>query len=258
MSAVVSARPEDRDDLPATQSSSIIQMISRIAQDPTVDLDRFERLIAMQERMEARQAERAFTAALSAMQPNLPVVTQRGTIVIRDKTNPKTIIQETPFAKWEDINEAISPHLAEHGFSLSFRAERDGDRVIVRGILSHKDGHKEETILPLSLDTTGSKNNVQAVGSSISYGKRYTAGMLLNITSRASVEADDDGHMAGRLPAPEVITEDQAMTIRELLESTNSDQAAFLKHAKAPSISEILAKDFQPLVTLLRRKGQKR
>jgi hypothetical protein len=42
-------------------------------------------------------------------------------------------------------------------------------------VLSHELGHSEETTMTLPLDTSGSKNNVQAVGSSTSYGKRYTA-----------------------------------------------------------------------------------
>ncbi|WP_409524602.1 ERF family protein [Pseudomonas sp.] len=43
----------------------------------------------------------------------------------------------------------------------------------------------------LPLDTSGSKNAVQAVGSSTSYGKRYVMSALLNLTTRGE---DDDGH----------------------------------------------------------------
>jgi hypothetical protein len=49
-------------------------------------------------------------------------------------------------------------------------------------------------------DSTGSKNAVQAVGSSTSYGKRYTACALLNITSRGE---DDDGETAAKKPEEE-------------------------------------------------------
>jgi hypothetical protein len=48
--------------------------------------------------------------------------------------------------------------------------------------------------MTLPLDTSGSKNNVQAVGSSTSYGKRYTATLLLNIRTKGE---DDDGHAGG-------------------------------------------------------------
>ncbi|HET9820175.1 MAG TPA: ERF family protein, partial [Rhodanobacteraceae bacterium] len=55
------------------------------------------------------------------------------------------------------------------------------------------DGHREETSITLPADTSGSKNAVQAVASSTSYGKRYTAGALLNLTSHGE---DDDAFSA--------------------------------------------------------------
>ena len=48
--------------------------------------------------------------------------------------------------------------------------------------------------MKLPADTSGSKNVVQAIGSSVSYGKRYTMQALLNITSGGE---DDDGHSGG-------------------------------------------------------------
>jgi len=47
--------------------------------------------------------------------------------------------------------------------------------------------------MTLPLDNSGSKNAVQAVGSSVSYGKRYVMAALLNITTRGE---DDDGNAA--------------------------------------------------------------
>jgi hypothetical protein len=43
-------------------------------------------------------------------------------------------------------------------------------------------------------DASGNKNAVQALGSAISYGKRYTASALLNLTSHGE---DDDSFRAG-------------------------------------------------------------
>jgi hypothetical protein len=115
------------------------------------------------------------------------VIDERGGI-----KNTAGTVQST-YAKWEDINDAIRPVLHEHGFALSFRVKRVENAISVTGILSHEDGHSEETTLELPSDTSGSKNAVQAVGSSLSYGKRYTAMALLNITSRAPMDRDDDG-----------------------------------------------------------------
>ena len=50
--------------------------------------------------------------------------------------------------------------------------------------------------MQLPVDLTGSKNAVQAAGSSVSYGKRYTVSALLNLTSRGE---DDDARSTNNL-----------------------------------------------------------
>lgn len=172
----------------ASYSASLIDVIAQAARDPNVDIDKMERLIAMQERVQGRDAQTQYYAALAEMQPNLPIIDERGGI--KDRAGN---IQST-YALWEDVNEAIRPTLAQHGFSLSFRVSRAEGEIVVTGILAHRGGHREETTLALPTDTSGSKNAVQAVGSSTSYGKRYTAFALLNITTTGE---DDDGNKAG-------------------------------------------------------------
>src|SRR3546814_8683619 len=61
-----------------SESSSLLAVTSRAASDPNVDLDKMERLLAMQERIVARQAEALFASALSEMQDELPSVGERG------------------------------------------------------------------------------------------------------------------------------------------------------------------------------------
>lgn len=165
-----------------TDAASLMAVISRAASDPNTDVDKLERLMGLYERITDRSAKAEYSASLAEMQPKLPVVAERGST---DKGK---------YALWEDINDAIRPILAAHGFALSFRVGTATDgKMTVTGILSHKAGHQEETTMTLPLDTSGSKNAVQAVGSSTSYGKRYTALALLNITSRGE---DDDGNGA--------------------------------------------------------------
>ena len=52
------------------------------------------------------------------------------------------------------------------------------------GDLTHARGHSEKVWLQASRDDSGNKNAIQALGSTISYGRRYTTCDLLNITSR--------------------------------------------------------------------------
>lgn len=180
------------------EGATILNIIERASRDPNVDIDKMERLFRMKLDMDAREAKASYLSALAEMQPKLPVIAKHGVIGMNEKDDrgAKTgkQVAMTKYARWEDVVEGITPILAEHGFSLSFRiAQPTPDRIAVSGVLGHRGGHTEETIISLPIDTSGSKNNVQGWGSSTSYGKRYTSFALLNISARGE---DDDGHGA--------------------------------------------------------------
>lgn len=240
-----------------SESSAILSMIERLARDPNVDIDKMERILLMQERMVARQSKTNFDAALAEMQQELPVIEKKGKIEIREKDSAGKrtgdIQQSTAYAKWEDINDAIKPVLAKHGFALSFRTGLSEDgRVKVTGILSHRDGHREETTIVLQHDSTGSKNSVQAVGSSLSYGKRYTATALLNVTARGE---DDDGEAAGQ---PELLSDEQVREVFDLLTTTGANVAVFLKRMKIDGITELRADQFDYVIKLINDNSEMR
>jgi hypothetical protein len=213
----------------------MMSMIERAARDPAVDIDKLERLVLMQERSEAKHARQAFDEAMADMQPKLPSIGERGNAAGR-----------YTFALWEDINSVVKPILQQHGFALTFRTSF-AEGVSVTGVLSHRAGHREETTITLPADPSGNKNAVQAVASSVSYGKRYTASALLNLTSHGE---DDDAYKA----VEEAITEAQEIQLSEMLEATGSDKARFLKFFKVNGLSELPAKKFQQAFGMLKQK----
>lgn len=255
MNAVTQLQPSGPSSpvpVPQSETAAIVSMIERAARDPAVDIDKMERLLQMQERILAREAKAAYDAALAEMQPKLPVIGRRGKIEIRekDKTGERNgkVQQSTPYALWEDINEGIRPVLAEHGFALSFRVGQAADgKITITGILSHRAGHREETTITLMHDSSGSKNSVQAVGSSVSYGKRYTAAALLNITSRGE---DDDGKAAG---AAETISPEQAKALRDTIDKIDvvGTEARLLRWARVDAIEDIPAARYEAAVANL-------
>jgi hypothetical protein len=230
------------------QPVSILAVIERAARDPQVDADKMERMMALYERVNASNAKSAYMAELAEMQTGLPAIAERGGI---GKTGGG--VQST-YARWEDINDAIKPVLAKHGFALSFRTGQEDSKITVTGVLSHKDGHSESTTIHLPSDTSGSKNAVQAVGSSVSYGKRYVASALLNLTSRG--EDDDGAAEGGNVP----VGTDQVGHIRRLLDDSGADIEKFCAHFKIDAVPDLRARDFDRAVTMLntRAKGLKK
>jgi hypothetical protein len=217
-----------------TDGSALLRAIDRAAADPNVGLDRLDHLTALYERALAREAEATFNAALAKLQPKLPVLEERGEITDADGAVKAT------YATWEDTVEAIRPLLARHGFSLSFKAGRSATAgfVSVIGVLRHEAGHKEDAELQLPADTTGDKNAVQAIGSTVTYGQRYVAKMLLNLVSRG---ADDDGESAGQSGA-------ELTAIAEI--NSLADKPAFLawKRANRTMLGELPNAAFQRVI----------
>ena len=171
------------------QQGGILGVIERASRDPSVNVEHMERLLKMYREERAEQAKVYFDDAMSLMQPEMPAIKERGKAIVQGSVR-------YTYALWEDMNEQIKPVLAKHGFSITFRTDfKEG--ISVTGVLAHKAGHREETSILLPADVSGSKNAVQAVASTVSYGKRYTAGLLLNLTTHGE---DDDAYRAAPQP----------------------------------------------------------
>jgi hypothetical protein len=237
MSAVAKTE-EQQQPAVISDAAGILAVIERAAMNPQIDVEKMERLLAMQERILERNAKAAFTAALAEMQPLLPTIDQNGAI----KNNAGTV--QSTYAEWEDINDAIRPLLHDHGFALSFKPGMATDgKVTMTGVLRHRDGFEEEATVTLPHDSSGSKNSVQAVGSSLSYGKRYAAIALLNITSRAPRDRDDDGQRSNLSAAAEKAFTDINMAegLEELRAWKNKNYDGLSKLLSADELRDVIA-----------------
>jgi hypothetical protein len=239
------AKKEDNGSVVEAQTAEVadafLAMIERAARDPSVDLDKMERLFSLKEQNDQRRARSAFLAAFSALQSDLPAVERKGT-----GHNSKK------YARFEDFIEAIRPQLVKHGFSLSHRVTQPTpDRIHVTAVLGHREGHQEETTLALPADTSGNKTAVHALASSISYGKRYTGMAIIGV---ATEDEDDDGKAAG---AGDLVSDEQAEAIRNKITEVGANIDAFLKLGNVESISDIPAKDYNRVMHLLEAKKHK-
>lgn len=199
-------------------------------------IETLERLMALQERWEAGQARRAFDEAVSEAKASIGPVAKNAT-----GHNAKK------YADFASIARTVDPILSRVGLSYRFRTEQ-GDRISVTCILSHKGGHSEETTLTGPADSSGNKNAIQAIGSTLTYLQRYTLVQMLGLAA-----ADDDDARAAA-PDTEVITDEQAATLRQLITDTGTDIGTFLAYAKAECIPDILASKFDSLKASLERK----
>ena len=105
---------------------------------------------------------------------------------------------------------------------------REDGGILIRGRLKHlPSGNFEDSFTPAPLDTTGGKSDVQAVGSTNSFLRRYIACNIFNIV----VVGDDDDGAGG------TIDEAQTKTIVGLIKKAKVGPK-FLKYMKARSVEE--------------------
>lgn len=225
----------------AEVADAFLAMIERAARDPSVDLDKMERLFSLKQQNDQRRAKAEFLNAFADLQKDLPLVERKGTGHNKKK-----------YARFEDFIEAVRPALNKHGFSLFHRVTQPTvDQINVTAVLGHRGGHQEETTLSLPPDKSGNKPDVHAIASAIAYGKRYTG---FAITGMASEDEDDD---AAKAAAGELVSGEQAEAIMKKISEVGANIDAFLKLGNVESVSDIPAKDYERVMALLEAKKQK-
>jgi hypothetical protein len=216
-------------------------MIEKVINDPAVDPAKFHALLDFQERLEGRHAQQLFNEAFARLSKKLPRVKKDGTVEYNGK---KTF----SFATWEKVDLVIRPLLEDEGFTLSFDSiPKDGGGAVVSGTLLHAAGHSRTASIPLPLDTSGGKNNLQGMGSTLSYGKRYTTFMLLNIVTEGD---DDDGKRGGMT----FISLPQVKQINDLLVDTGTSAQSFLEFCQTAEIENLTTEQFPMAINMLMAK----
>lgn len=194
-----------------------------LAIEKGANIDTIERLMALYERERAEKARKAFHEALSKFQSVVPPIPH----------NKKGYENRYSYADLEQIYKTIQQPLHDCGFSVSYKfrdvkkdspvdvnalieetRKFDLDRKkqvvlenIIRAILSEKDievtcvithveGHSEETKMIGPEDYSGSKNSIQSRGSSTTYLERYALIGALNLVTA-------DGDVDGGKPKPQ-------------------------------------------------------
>lgn len=173
---------------PASQQASLIDVIERLVTNPAADVAKLRELIDMQRELMREQARVEFEAAFVEMQKELPIIREKGRIEVSGQLRSK-------FARHEDITEIVRPILGKWGFSLRHKNEQQNGSLLITAILSHRSGHQVTDTFDCGPDASGGKNNVQAMGSTREYGRRYTTESILNIVTTG---ADNDAQAAGK------------------------------------------------------------
>ena len=225
-----------------SESTAFIQMLERAARDPAVDVAKIEKLMELQERILARQAEAAFNEAMNQAQSEIG----------RIATDSENKATSSRYASYAALDRVLRPIYTSHGFSLSFDTGESAESTVkVLCYVSHRAGHTRTYTAVIPADGKGAKGGdvmtkTHAVGSGMQYGQRYLLKLIFNV----AVGQDDDGNGAGK----QVITENQAANLEALITEVGANKVAFLKWLKAKSLEEIPATAYDGAVKMLEAK----
>lgn len=215
------------------QDTSFLTLLDKALSKEDFNTDTLSKMLDMQERIMTKNAEMAFNNAMSEMQPKLPII----------QKSKKA--HNSNYAPYEEIEKQVRPIYTKYGFSIGYNSKSENGDITFYGTLSHKDGHSKTAEIQLKADTSGSKNDIQAMGSSVSYAKRYLLGMLLNVVT---ADDDNDGNSF------EYINDAQIAELDRLIEETKSNEVGFLSTMKVDYMGEIKKSDYKKAFNLLNGK----
>ncbi len=183
----------ERAPAPAVRNGGAVAILSpmemlSIAVQRGTDIAQLNQLMDLKDRMDRTAAEQAFNDARAAL-------TAEGITVLKNKRvhfesrngGAKT---DYKHAELSSVVEALAEPLARNGLSYSWRVEQTKDWITVYCTLRHRLGHSETVQLSGPPDSTGNKNAVQQVVSTVSMLERHTLKAVTGIAERGD---DDDG-----------------------------------------------------------------
>lgn len=224
-------------------------LFERMATDPNASVEKIERLMALWERGQAKQAESAFYGAMADAQSEMRSVAT-------DATNPQT---RSRYATYEALDRALRPVYTKYGFALSFNTEDapQPDMMRLLCLVAHKGGHSREYRIDMPADGKGAKGGdvmtrTHAVGAAATYGMRYLLKMVWNV---AVGEGDTDGNAPKPTPKEPAGFADWLTDIAASADEGWAVMEAAWKSSR-PEYKEYAPKHYRDRLVELKKKAQ--
>lgn len=168
----------------ALNQSEQVSKMMELAITSNADVDKLEKIMDLQERWEQKEAKKAFINSMSQFQSICPPI-------MKGKKG-----HNCNYATLPSIHAVVKKPLYECGLKFSYEQSTKGGEMTVKCVVTHVDGHSESTSMSAPMDASGSKNAIQAIGSSNSYLQRYT---LIGALGIVTADHDDDGMKASEI-----------------------------------------------------------
>ncbi len=206
------------------------------------DLDRLEKLMMLQDKWEENQARKAYYEAVAEFKKNPPQVHKDMENSQFSKANKKSM-----YVSLGNLVTTVNPALGAHGLSASWDISQNEKAIKITCKLAHRQGYSETVTMESAPDSSGAKNPIQQIKSTITYLRAITFEAVTGLAATGEANQDDDGN--GTM---EYITDQQLSTITDMINDKGVDRPKFLAYIKAEATEKILAKDFGKAMAALK------
>ena len=160
-----------------------------LASERGATIEQMQQLFELKLRVEADEAKKAFVTAMAAFKTEAIRVT-------RDKENKQYGSMYTTLG---NLVNTVTPHLSKHGLSVRWDIDQTAG-IKVTCIITHSLGHSENVAMTCPPDSSGAKNPIQQIKSSITYAKACTFESICGLAS-TDANLDDDGNNGAPKPS---------------------------------------------------------
>lgn len=213
-----------KDDKILSQSDQVFAMLGT-ALDKGLNTDAIEKLVNLQERILAKNAEREYISAMTRFQSNCPPIAKnkKATVTTAGGGN-----YSYEYATLDHIAETIAPLLELCGLSYTFDSSLSDGLVRVVCTLSHNGGHSKQSEFTAPVDQGMKVGAAQKVASALTYARRYALVSALGLTTTG--DDDDDGRTASASPKQTRIDKERMQRVMiDILSLLDSDDGYGLK-----------------------------
>ena len=206
-----------------------------------VTVDQLEKLLIIEERYKAGLAKQAYHKAVSEFKKNPPKVT-------KDKQNTQ---YKSMYTTLGNLVNTVNPELSKQGLSANWEIKQNGI-IEVTCVLTHTMGHSERTSASAPADTSGAKNAIQQIKSTITYLKAVTFESICGLAS-TDANLDDDGNSFGAV----YIDQSELNQILDMVADKDVNVTKFCEHLKIESLEKMPKAKYQQAMTALKNKVKK-
>jgi hypothetical protein len=167
-------------------SSPVDVLLNAIQRNPDMDLAKLEKFMDLAERWRAAEAKRAYVAAFSECKRTMPPV-------IKDMLNKQ---YGSDYSSLANLVNTVNRHIGGFGLHANWEIDQS-EGIAVACVLTHLEGHSERVRIKGPVDTSGQKNPLQQIKSTLTYLEGATFQAITGVVAR-SASTDDDGNGAGK------------------------------------------------------------